>query len=78
MLLKELLKSTKKKYKNIPVRGISFDSRKVKKNYIFFAIKGNKLSGHKFINEAISNGASAVVCNKKIKIKKINGIKRNC
>ena len=70
MLLGELLKSTKKKYKNIPVRGISFDSRKVKKNYIFFAIKGNKLSGHKFINEAISNGASAVVCNKKIKIKK--------
>ena len=70
MLLKELLKSTKKKYKNIPVRGISFDSRKVKKNYIFFSIKGNKLSGHKFINEAISNGASAVVCNKKIKIKK--------
>ena len=70
MLLGELLKSTKENYKNIPVRGISFDSRKVKKNYIFFAIKGNKLSGHKFIYDAIAKGASAIICNKKIKIKK--------
>ena len=67
MLLGNLLKSVNKKYKKIPVKGISFDSRKVKKDYIFFAIKGNKKSGVNFINDAISKGASAIVSSKKIK-----------
>ena len=49
MLLGNLLKSTSKNHRKILAEGISFDSRKVKKNYIFFAIKGNKTSGKKFI-----------------------------
>ena len=49
MLLGNLLKSTNKNYQKIPVRGISFDSRKVKKGDIFFAIKGNKKSGVNFL-----------------------------
>ena len=69
MLLGNLLKSTVKKYQKIPVKGISFDSRKVKKGDIFFAIKGNQTSGAKFINEAISKGASAIVSGKKDKYK---------
>ena len=32
---------------------------------IFFAIRGNKTSGTKFINEALSKGASAIISNKK-------------
>ena len=36
MLLGNLLKSTSKNYRKIPVKGISFDSRKVKKSDIFF------------------------------------------
>ena len=67
MLLGNLLKSTNKNYQKIPVRGISFDSRKVKKGDIFFAIKGNKKSGVNFINDAISKGASVIVSSKKIK-----------
>jgi len=67
MLLGNLLKSVGKNYRKIPVKGIAFDSRKVKKGDIFFAIKGNQTSGIKFVNDAISKGASAIVSSKKIK-----------
>ena len=69
MLLGNLIKSVRHNYKKIPVKGISFDSRKVKKGDIFFAIKGNKTSGNKFINEALLNGASAIISNNRIKYK---------
>ena len=69
MHLGDLIKSAKKKYKKIPISGISFDSRKVQKRNIFFAIEGNKISGKKFINDAILKGASAIVSSKKIKAK---------
>ena len=67
MLLGKILKSVKTEYKNIPVSGISFDSREVKKRNIFFAIHGNKTSGNKFINEAITKGAAVIITNKKVK-----------
>jgi len=70
MLLGNLLRSANKNYQKIPVKGISFDSRKVKKNYIFFAIKGKYSSGLSFVNEAISRGASLIVSEKKVKYKK--------
>lgn len=43
------------------VSGIYYDSRRVKTNSIFVAIKGFNSDGHKFITEAINNGAIAVV-----------------
>ena len=43
------------------VSGIYYDSRRVKANSIFVAIKGFNSDGHKFITEAINNGAIAVV-----------------
>ena len=67
MILGNLLKSSSRRYKKIPVAGISFDSRKVKKNYIFFAIDGTKNLGTDFIDEAITKGAAAIVSSKKIK-----------
>ena len=69
MYLCRLLKSVRKDYQKIHVRGISFDSRKVKKGDIFFAIEGNQTSGIKFINEAISKGASVIISRKKVKNK---------
>ena len=71
MHLGQLLKSVRKDYQKIYVEGISFDSRTIKKRDIFFAIKGNQTSGIKFIKEAISKGASAIVSDKKIKYKNI-------
>ncbi len=43
------------------VADIVYDSRKVQKNSVFVAIKGYKTDGHKFLQEAINNGAVAVV-----------------
>jgi len=66
MLLGDLLKSAEKKYHKIPVKGISFDSRKVKRGDVFFAIKGKKTSGLKFIKKALFNGASIIVSEKNL------------
>tara|TARA_B100000029_G_scaffold114314_1_gene106813 strand:+ start:5140 stop:7986 length:2847 start_codon:yes stop_codon:yes gene_type:complete len=66
MLLRYLLNTTSKNHRKIRVKGISFDSRKIKKNYIFFAIQGRKTSGTKYIKKAVSAGASAIVSDKKV------------
>ena len=47
------------------ISGLAIDSRKVKKNFIFFAVNGNKYNGERFIKHAIDKGASVVVCPKK-------------
>jgi UDP-N-acetylmuramoyl-L-alanyl-D-glutamate--2,6-diaminopimelate ligase len=46
------------------IEGISDDSRKVDKNYIFVAIKGIRSDGNSFINEAIERGASLIIFDK--------------
>jgi UDP-N-acetylmuramoyl-tripeptide--D-alanyl-D-alanine ligase len=53
---------------------ITIDSRLVKQDSLFIAIKGNKFDGHKFINEAVNNGATAVVIEKR-KLKKYDNLK---
>lgn len=44
------------------VGGIEFDSRLVKPGFVFVAQKGLLSDGHKFIEKAIQNGATAIVC----------------
>lgn len=46
----------------IPIDKIVFDSRKAENNTVFVAIKGADMDGHNFINQAIENKATAVVC----------------
>ena len=79
MLLKNLIRYISKDKKNIIISGISTDSKKIKKNYIFFAIRGKKFNGEKFIKEAVNKGASVVVCSKSCKIRdnSIHTIKTN-
>ncbi|HCR52834.1 MAG TPA: UDP-N-acetylmuramoyl-L-alanyl-D-glutamate--2,6-diaminopimelate ligase, partial [Cytophagales bacterium] len=48
----------------IVVDGIAFDSRKVKKGFLFVAVKGTQSDGHSFIANAIQKGAIAVVSEK--------------
>jgi UDP-N-acetylmuramoyl-L-alanyl-D-glutamate--2,6-diaminopimelate ligase len=45
-----------------PVSGIEFDSRNVTAGSVFVAVKGYKTDGHDFINDAVSSGAMAVIC----------------
>jgi UDP-N-acetylmuramoyl-L-alanyl-D-glutamate--2,6-diaminopimelate ligase len=47
---------------DIDISGLSFDSRNISSNAMFFAIPGAKVDGHSFIDLAIANGAKAVVC----------------
>ncbi|MFZ4582647.1 MAG: Mur ligase family protein, partial [Paludibacter sp.] len=48
----------------IDVTAVQFDSRKTTANSLFVATCGSAVDGHDFINIAIENGASAVVCEK--------------
>ena len=73
MQLKDYFSHVSKKYNRIFFSGISFDSKKIKKNNIFFAIKGNKIDGNNFIKDAIRKGSKIIVTEKKFKEFK-NGI----
>jgi UDP-N-acetylmuramoyl-L-alanyl-D-glutamate--2,6-diaminopimelate ligase len=52
----------------IKANGISLDSREVSRGSIFIALKGYSVDGHDYIDSAISNGAVAVLAEKKISI----------
>jgi MurE/MurF fusion protein len=66
MFLGHYFQNIKATYKKIFFSGISFNSTQIKKDYIFFAIKGNKVDGNSFIPSAISNGAKIIITEKKI------------
>lgn len=46
---------------NPEINAIHFDSRLVRKDDLFIAIKGESVDGHKFIEKAIENGAKAII-----------------
>ena len=48
----------KKLNKNLKLNSACINSKEIKKNNVFFAIKGKKFNGNKFANEAIKKGAS--------------------
>jgi UDP-N-acetylmuramoyl-L-alanyl-D-glutamate--2,6-diaminopimelate ligase len=47
---------------NVPIKSIQFDSRKVGVGDLFIAINGTIVDGHDFIEDVISKGAIAVIC----------------
>ncbi|QJC37258.1 UDP-N-acetylmuramoyl-tripeptide--D-alanyl-D-alanine ligase [Enterobacteriaceae endosymbiont of Donacia thalassina] len=49
---------------DIKIINYSINSKKIKKNCIFIAIYGKNFDGHNFIEEAIQNGALAILVNK--------------
>lgn len=46
------------------ITSLCFDSRNCKKGSLFFALKGSNSDGHNYIAQAISAGATAVICEK--------------
>ena len=67
MLLKDYIPNIKKEYSKFFFSGISSNSSKIKKNHIFFAIKGNNLDGNNFIQIAIKKGSKIIVTENKNK-----------
>jgi len=63
--IKEILFATKgklaKPVKDFSIRSFSTDSRSIKKNDAFIALKGDKFDGHLFIREALKKGASCII-----------------
>ncbi len=50
---------------DLAINALQFDSRKITKNDVFVALKGVQADGHLFIDKAIENGATVVVCEEK-------------
>ena len=51
--------------KGIPIKNISIDTRTIKKDSLFIAIKGDKFDGNDFVEEAFEKGASLVIADNK-------------
>ena len=69
MFLQNYIPNINKIKRSIFFSGIAFDSNDVKKDNIFFAIKGNSFDGNDYIDLAIKRGAKIIISEKK-KIKK--------
>ena len=50
----------------IEFKGMEYDSRKIKDGDIFVALEGSISDGHKYIKQAIENGAKGVLVSKKV------------
>jgi len=50
-----------------PVESIAYDSWRVQRNALFVAMRGEKVDGHKFIDQAVEKGASVIVADREEK-----------
>ena len=56
---------------DLEIEGIESNSKNVKKGFLFVAIQGFNIDGHEFINQAIENGAIAIVAEETHDIRKL-------
>src|SRR5215208_6751810 len=68
MLLKNLLASIQTEAVSgsvdRQVESVAYDSRRVQKNALFVALRGEKSDGHQFIDQAVEKGASVIVADR--------------
>ena len=66
MKLSELLNNVKTLSiagdEGVEIAGVEIDSRQVKPGYLFVAMRGTQVDGHRFIPKAVEQGAAAIVC----------------
>lgn len=66
MILRDLIKSIRPialiGSEEIDIKGVNIDSRHTADGYLFIAIKGTQVDGHRFIFKAIEQGAKAILC----------------
>lgn len=78
MKLNELLKTINMQVdEDIDIKGVTCNSKEVKKGYLFIAFKGNKYDGNDYIQEALNRKANYIISDSKQgeKILRINNIK---
>ncbi len=49
---------------DLEIAGAVMDSREIEKDFLFFAIKGERVDGHRFIPQVLEKGAACAVCEK--------------
>lgn len=59
---------------NYNVLGITTDSRKITEGVLFVALKGENFNGEDFAEDALQNGAAAVIVSKNANTQHINGV----
>ena len=55
------------KKENLKFKGVSINSKDIKKNNLFIALSGKKYNAEIFVNEALRKGANYCVVSKKFK-----------
>lgn len=72
MLLKELFSEIKivdfQGSLDVEIKGVTYDSRKALPKYLFVCIDGFSTDGHQYAQQAVDNGATAIVVEKDIQI----------
>ena len=61
---------------DLDIKGIESNSKNIEEGFLFVAIKGFQVDGHKFIDSAIENGAIAVVVEEGCDLKAIKGLEK--
>ncbi len=65
MILADVLKNLEYEVisgsENVDIKGLTIDSRQVKPGFLFVAIEGFVVDGHRFIPSAVASGAKAVI-----------------
>ncbi len=56
---------------DIDIKGIEKNSKEIKEEYLFIAIKGFSVDGHQYIENAIQNGATAIIIEEGCDLKSI-------
>ena len=67
-IFKDIEYKVLKEGKKIEIKGIEYDSRKIKEDFIFVAMMGSVADGHDFIQKAIDNGAKIIITEKNINL----------
>ena len=57
-----------------PVESIAYDSRRMQRNGMFVALRGEKTDGHDFIGQAIEKGASVIVTEREEKTPRVTSL----
>lgn len=71
MNLENLIKNLEAKVigeTNLDILDITYNSKKVKKGYLFVCLCGENSDGHDFAKDAERNGAAAILCEKQVQV----------